>query len=69
MVLTDFQHAGVNYHKDERVFEEDDTAKYFCDAGWAKDETGEFQTGKPNGREVTLELQGGKHSTVAAEPK
>lgn len=74
IILMDFQHAPppgdkpVNYHAGERVSEDDDTAAYFCAAGWAKDEAGEIPTGEPNKGEVRLNVHavGHKHSTTTA---
>jgi hypothetical protein len=68
-ILTDFQHQGMSYFKDEVVKVTPDEARYFCSASWAKDETGEFPTGAPNAGVVTLEVQNLKLGQRATEPK
>jgi len=62
-ILTDFNHDGLQFYKGEVVKVDDNEAEYFCKASWAKDPTGEFETGEPNAAEVRLQINNGNHVT------
>jgi hypothetical protein len=59
-LLTDVRHNGSYYKGEVRVVPED-VAGLFCNAGWAKDLTGELATPAPDLAEKELDVQNGTH--------
>lgn len=52
-ILVDFKHQGTDYFAGETIFTDETEAAYFCQASWARDPSGKYETGAPN-KEVRL---------------
>lgn len=52
-----FTHDKVFYGFGDIVTKEDNVAKYFCDAGWCRDLSGNLTTGTLHAENVTLKVE------------
>jgi hypothetical protein len=60
-ILTDVKDAGERYYKGEQRMVTPEKAGYFCGLGWARDVSGEIETGAPDTSEKQLDVHSVRH--------
>lgn len=64
-VLTDFRHGARQYTAGDRITVPDADGGLFCGNGWARDLSGQSETGTPSTDPVTLEVHSSAHDQSA----
>ena len=63
-ILKEFKHNRDTYYVGEVVIIEDNVAKFWCDAGWAKDLEGNYATGNPGINDTILFVENVSETTI-----
>lgn len=66
LCLTTFLDGAIRYEKDDQCTVSDEDGARFCAAGWARDLSGETESGAPHEGDAALDIQPLGHGQTSA---